>query len=108
MTAVFTGAAAGVGRGIAEVLAAEGARVAIADINEAGAAAVAGALNEQGLQALEVGVDVTDRSSTDAMAASVIERLGGIDILAANAGIYPMVRLMDMDDTEWDRVMGIN
>ena len=90
------------------MLAAEGARVATADINHAGAAAVAGALNGQGLQAIDVAVDVTDRTSTDAMAATVIDKLGAIDILAANAGIYPMVRLMDMDDIEWDRVMAIN
>ena len=108
MTAVVTGAASGVGRGIAQVLATEGARVAIADVNEAGAAAVASAFTDQRLQAIDVAVDVTDRTSTDAMAAAVIERLGGIDILAANAGIYPMVRLADMDDTKWDRVMAIN
>ena len=82
--------------------------MAIADVNQTGAAAVASALQEQGLQALDVAVDVTDRSSTDAMAAAVTDRLGGVDILAANAGIYPMVRLADMDDAEWDRVMAIN
>jgi 3-oxoacyl-[acyl-carrier protein] reductase len=108
MTAVVTGAASGVGHGIAQVLATEGARVAIADVNEAGAASVADAFTEQGLNAIDVPVDVADRSSTDAMAAAVIDRFGGIDILAANAGIYPMVRLRDMDDTEWDRVMAIN
>ena len=107
-TAVVTGAASGVGRGIAQVLAAEGAWVAIADVNEEGAASAARSLTEQGWQAFDVAVDVTERSSTDAMAAAVVERCGGIDILAANAGIYPMVRLGDMNDTEWDRVMSIN
>src|SRR5712691_6425853 len=92
-TAVITGAASGVGRGIAQVLAAEGARVGIADINGEGAESVAAALNERVEQALPVVVDVADRSSTDAMAAAVLEAFGSIDILAANDGIYPMVRL---------------
>jgi 3-oxoacyl-[acyl-carrier protein] reductase len=107
-TAVVTGAASGVGRGIARVLAAEGARVAIADINQAGAEVAASALRDEGREALAVAVDVTDRASTDGMAAVVLETFGTIDILAANAGIYPMVLLEDMDDAEWDRVMGIN
>ena len=106
--AVVTGAASGVGRGIAQVLAAEGARVAIADVNERGAGDAAAALNADGHEALAIPVDVTDRARTDAMAAAVVNAFGGIDILAANAGIYPMVRLADMDDSEWDRVMGIN
>jgi 3-oxoacyl-[acyl-carrier protein] reductase len=106
--AVVTGAASGVGRGIAHVLAAEGARVAIADVNKAGAETVAAALNDEGYEALAVEVDVTERSSTDAMAAALVDAFGGIHILAANAGVYPRVRLADMTDTDWDRVMGIN
>jgi 3-oxoacyl-[acyl-carrier protein] reductase len=107
-TAVVTGAARGVGRGIAEVLASEGARVAIADIDASGAAAAAGVLKEQGWHAMDIAVDVSDQSSTDAMAVAVNERFGGIDILAANAGIYPTVRLDEMNDNDWDRVMAIN
>jgi len=103
-TAIVTGGAHGIGRGIAHVLAAEGARVAVADIDRAGAeAAVA---NLDGAIALEV--DVTQRESTEAMAAAALEAFGGIDILAANAGIYPMVLLADIDDAEWDRVQAIN
>ena len=107
-TAVVTGAASGVGRGIARVLAAEGTRVAIADINEARAEAAAAALKDEGLEALAVAVDVTDRAATERMAAAVLGAFGTIEIVAANAGIYPMVRLADMDDVEWDRVMAIN
>ena len=106
--AVVTGAASGVGRGIAQVLAWEGAQVAIADVNAAGAENVARALRSEGHQAIAVAVDVTDRAGTDAMAATVVEAFGSVDILAANAGIYPMVRVPDMTDGEWDRVMGIN
>lgn len=106
--AVVTGAASGVGRGIATVLAAEGARVAIADINEPGAQVAASVLVEDGHEAIAVAVDVTDRASTDAMASAVVGAFGTIDILAANAGIYPMVPLSEMNDEEWDRVMDIN
>ena len=69
--AVVTGAASGVGRGIAHVLAAEGARVAIADVNKGGAETVAAALRDDGYGAVAVEVDVTERSSTDAMAAAL-------------------------------------
>jgi 3-oxoacyl-[acyl-carrier protein] reductase len=107
-TAVVTGGANGVGRGIALILAREGARVAIADIDLAAAEAVAGELTEEGHAALAVAVDVTDATSTRTMAATVCVALGPVTILAANAGIYPPVRLDEMDDAAWDRVMDIN
>ena len=103
--AIVTGAAHGIGRGIATVLAAEGARVAIADIDVDGAGKAAAHVGH-GAIALEV--DVTRRESTEAMAAAVLETWGRIDVLAANAGIYPMVLLADVDDAEWDRVQAIN
>jgi 3-oxoacyl-[acyl-carrier protein] reductase len=89
-------------------LATEGARVAIADVNQAGAEAAAEALRREGCEALAVPVDVTDGADTERMAATVLEAFGTIEILVANAGIYPMVRLADMNDAEWDRVMAIN
>jgi 3-oxoacyl-[acyl-carrier protein] reductase len=103
--AVVTGAARGIGRGIAAVLAAEGARVVIADIDLATAERTAA---ELGQGALAVATDVTDRSSVDALAAAALAAYGRIDILAANAGIYPSTDLADIDDEIWDRVMGIN
>jgi 3-oxoacyl-[acyl-carrier protein] reductase len=106
--AVVTGAASGVGRGIAAVLAEEGARVAITDIDAAAAERFAGELAERGLEASAIPVDVTDRSSQESMAASVIERWGRIDVLAANAGVYPAAELGEIDDELFDRVMGIN
>jgi 3-oxoacyl-[acyl-carrier protein] reductase len=103
--AVVTGAARGIGRGIAAVLAAEGARVVIADIDAAAAERTAA---ELGQGALAVATDVTDRASVDALAAAALAAYGRIDILAANAGIYPSTDLADIDDEIWDRVMGIN
>ncbi len=107
-TAVVTGGANGVGRGIASILAREGARVAIADIDLAAAEAVAGTLTGEGHEALAVAVDVTDATSTRTMATTAREALGPVTILAANAGIYPPVRLGEMDDAAWNRVMDIN
>jgi 3-oxoacyl-[acyl-carrier protein] reductase len=106
--AVVTGAANGVGRGIATVLRREGARVAVADIDAQKAASVAAELAGYGGDCIAVPVDVTEAESTTAMAADVLEAFGRIDIVAANAGVYPMIRLEQMDDAKWDHVMNIN
>ena len=106
--AVVTGGARGVGHGIVSVLAAEGARVVIADVDGAHADEAAAALRAGDLDVLAVATDVTDRASVDAMAARVIAEHGRIDILAANAGVYPTADLATIDDAFWDRVMNIN
>ena len=106
--AVVTGGAQGVGYGIAAVLAAEGARVVIADVDGDRAGEAAAELRAGGLDLLAVETDVTDRSSVDAMAARVISEHGRIDILAANAGVYPTSELAAIDDAFWNRVMDIN
>jgi 3-oxoacyl-[acyl-carrier protein] reductase len=103
--AIVTGAARGIGRGIASVLVAEGARVVIADVDAAAAERTASELGEA---AVSVSTDVTDRASVDALAASALSAFGRIDILAANAGIYPSTELAEIDDALWDRVMDIN
>lgn len=104
----MTGAAQGIGRGIASVLAAEGARVVICDLDADLAESTATDLRAQGLDVLAVATDVTKRASVDAMAARVVADYGRIDILAANAGIYPTAALAEIDDALWDRVMDVN
>ncbi len=106
--AVVTGAAAGIGRGIAEVLAGEGAALAIADIDLPGAQAVADKLVAAGHRAIAARVDVASRDSAAAMAEAALSAFGRIDVLAANAGIYPQTDFAALDDAVWDRVMGIN
>ena len=101
--AVVTGAARGIGRGIASVFAAEGARVVIVDVDGELAQATAGELG-----GLAVSADVTERASVDAMANRIIEELGRIDILAANAGIYPFADLETLDEEMWSHVMDVN
>jgi 3-oxoacyl-[acyl-carrier protein] reductase len=106
--AVVTGAARGIGRGIASVLAAEGAQVVIVDLDADLGEAAAGELRARGSEAVAVPADVTDRASLDAMVADVTAKLGRIDIVAANAGIYPYAELTTMDEVMWNRVMDIN
>jgi len=101
--AVVTGAARGIGRGIASVLAAEGARVVIVDLDGELAATTATALD-----GLAIAADVTDRASVDGMAARVIEELGRIDIVAANAGIYPFADLTELTEETWRQVLDVN
>jgi 3-oxoacyl-[acyl-carrier protein] reductase len=106
--AVVTGAASGVGRGIAEVLSAEGARVAIADVDHAAAQTLADELGDSGREAIAIETDVTDSAAVEAMAAQTVEAWGRIDILAANAGVYPAAEIPEIDDEFLDRVLAIN
>jgi 3-oxoacyl-[acyl-carrier protein] reductase len=101
--AVVTGAARGIGRGIASVLSGEGARVVIVDPDGALAAETAAALDGTAVVA-----DVTDRFSVEAMASRVVEELGRIDIVAANAGIYPFADLTQLNEEMWSHVMDVN
>jgi 3-oxoacyl-[acyl-carrier protein] reductase len=106
--AVVTGAASGVGRGIVDVLAQEGASVVVADRDGAAAERAAGELGAAGRDALAVEVDVVDGAAVEAMAAEVVARYGRIDVVAANAGIYPAFTLDEMTDERWDLVMDVN
>jgi 3-oxoacyl-[acyl-carrier protein] reductase len=106
--AVVTGGARGVGHGIVSVLAAEGARLVIADVDGARADEAAAELRAAALDVVAIQTDVTDRASVDALAARVLAEHGRIDILAANAGVYPPAELAAIDDALWDRVMDIN
>jgi 3-oxoacyl-[acyl-carrier protein] reductase len=106
--AIVTGAATGIGRGIARVLALEGAKIVIADLNAAGARETAAALREAGADAIDVEVDVADRASVEAMAATVVDSYGRIDIVAANAGIYQWDAIAEITDEVWDRINDVN
>ena len=101
--AIVTGAAKGIGRGIAERLAEAGAQVTIADIDEAAGRQVAGEAGADFHRA-----DMTSESDLQALVASVVERRGAVDILVNNAGIYPFKPAVEMTAEEWDRVQAIN
>jgi 3-oxoacyl-[acyl-carrier protein] reductase len=106
--AVVTGGAKGIGLGIARVLCGEGADVVLADVDAAAAESAAASLPQGDQHALAVTTDVTIRSSVEHMVAETLKRWGRIDILAANAGVYPPIPLRDLASEDWDRVMAIN
>jgi 3-oxoacyl-[acyl-carrier protein] reductase len=107
--AIVTGAAKGIGAAIAERLAREGATVAIADIDEAGAGRSVERIAAVGGQAFALQVDVSDPTSARAMVETVVERAGRLDILVNNAGINgPTVPVVDVSVEEWRRVLSID
>jgi 3-oxoacyl-[acyl-carrier protein] reductase len=106
--AIVTGAARGIGLGIATVLRGEGADVVVADLDEPGARAAAAGLGGAGEHAFGIGVDVTREADMARMAADAISRWGRIDVLAANAGIYPHVSLADLRVADLDQIMAVN
>jgi 3-oxoacyl-[acyl-carrier protein] reductase len=106
--ALVTGGAAGIGLGIARVLAQEGAHVAIADLDGGAAERAAGELRRDDRETLALQFDVVDRRAVEEAVATVLAKLGRIDILAANAGIYRWDPLDDLPDEIWDRIMDVN
>jgi 2-hydroxycyclohexanecarboxyl-CoA dehydrogenase len=100
-----TGGARGIGRAIAERLAAEGARVAIADIDAGGARKTAA---EIGRGALGVTLDVTDDASVQAAVAAALAHFGRIDALVNNAGWDKVEPFVNTKPETWDRVLAIN
>jgi 2-hydroxycyclohexanecarboxyl-CoA dehydrogenase len=103
--AIVTGAGQGIGRAIAEKLAAEGATVVVTDLNETTAKEVAEGI---GGDALAVRTDVTSRDSVGAMVAGVRERFDRIDVLVNNAGWDKGGRFVDSDPADWERAIAIN
>jgi NAD(P)-dependent dehydrogenase (short-subunit alcohol dehydrogenase family) len=103
--AIVTGAAQGIGNAIAHGLAAEGARVAVADVQRADEAA------EELPDGIGVEVDVADEAAVERMAEEVADRGGGIDILINNAGLYASLAMRPFTEIpldEWRRVMDVN
>jgi 3-oxoacyl-[acyl-carrier protein] reductase len=106
--AIVTGAARGIGAGIAGVLREEGASIVVADIDGEAAKAAAAAIDPSGEHSLAITTDVTVRGDLDALADAALQRWGRIDILAANAGIYPHIPLDELEPSEFDRLFAIN
>ena len=106
---LVTGGSKGIGRGIAGVFARAGADVAVAARSAAGLDETVAALDELGPgKVVGVRVDVRDRQSCTEMAATVIDAFGGLDVLCANAGIFPDAPLATMTPEQLNEIMGIN
>lgn len=107
--AIVTGAASGIGKGIAAGLAEADANVVVADINLKGAEAVVAEFAAKGLpRALAVSVDVTRRESVEGMVKAAVAAFGRLDILVNNAGIAPSFPLVDFPEDKWDLTIAIN
>ena len=104
--ALITGGASGFGRRIAELFAREGARVAIADINEPAAREAAAAISNT---AIAMRCDVSQRADVDAAVQATQDAFGGIDILINNAGMSHKRRpMLEVEEDEFDRLMAVN
>jgi NAD(P)-dependent dehydrogenase (short-subunit alcohol dehydrogenase family) len=107
--ALITGAGRGIGRGIAEVFADEGADVAINDVGDPkNAEEVAAAIRAKGRKAAVVMGDVSKRADVEAMVDKAWKELGGLDILVNNAGIETIVPFLELTDEQWTRLVDVN
>ena len=102
--AVVTGASAGIGRAIALRLGAEGAQVAIADVDEEGAREVAGELEGD---ALVQWTDVTKPEEVEALVQRAVEEWGGLDIMVNNAGVGIAATTPETKEENWDMVLDV-
>jgi 3-oxoacyl-[acyl-carrier protein] reductase len=108
-TAIVTGGAKGIGRGIAEAFAHEGADVAIADIaTNDQTAAVIEAIQQAGRNAIFIRTNVADEQQVRSMVEAVHQDFGHIDILVNNAGIFTQALVENLSIADWDKVLGVN
>lgn len=123
-TAIVTGAARGIGRGIAEAFAREGARVVLADLGSLGAGAAgrwayrlaakddlesaAEAIRRSGGEALAVEADVSDADSCAGLVEAARQSFGGVDVLVNNAGLVKVGALASYAEEDWDRLFAVN
>jgi NAD(P)-dependent dehydrogenase (short-subunit alcohol dehydrogenase family) len=101
--AIVTGAAQGIGRAVADKLHAEGASVAVVDLNGDGARAVA-----SGLDGIAIAADVSSETDCERMAAETLERWGRIDVLVNAAAIVPFIGWDEVDFAYWRKLLSVN
>jgi NAD(P)-dependent dehydrogenase (short-subunit alcohol dehydrogenase family) len=106
--AIVTGAGRGIGRACAEVLAAEGAKVVVTDLDQETVQTTAKALSGTGAKVLGLQVDVCDAGQVKDMVGDAAERFGSVDILVNNAGVVFPTRFPDATLEEWDKTMDVN
>lgn len=107
-TALVTGAGRGIGQGIAEALAREGAFVYVSDLNESSADAVAKSIQNMGGQATPLALDVTSSQHWNGVAEFIAAQHGALDILVNNAGIEMIASISDLGFAQWKKTQSIN
>ena len=106
---IVTGAASGIGRAIAEKFASEGAKIAIADLNLAGAGATAKEITAKyGVEAFGVAMDVTSEEQVNSGVADVVKKWGTVDVLVSNAGIQIVHPMEDYPFADWKKMLAIH
>jgi 3-oxoacyl-[acyl-carrier protein] reductase len=105
---VITGGGGDIGRECARMFAAEGARIAVSDVNLAAAEAVAAEAERAGVRSLAQRNDVTDPDDVARLFDQTADRLGPVDVLVNNAGIFQSRPIDELSADDWDRVMAVN
>jgi meso-butanediol dehydrogenase / (S,S)-butanediol dehydrogenase / diacetyl reductase len=105
---VITGAAQGIGLGIAERLAGEGAHVCVADLNADGAEQAAAAIREAGGSAVAAAGNVASRADVRRMVDTCVERFGGLDVMFNNAGFNKPEPFLEITEDVWRQIMDVN
>ena len=106
--AVVTGAASGIGLGIARQLAADGHAIAMVDVDAQSAQDAADALSGRGCSAVAFGADVADRNALERVFSSIREKLGSVTIVVTSAGIESFDSVLDITPEKWDRILAVN
>ncbi len=106
--AIVTGGAGGIGRATAAAFAAEGASVAVLDLDEAGAQAVAESIIASGGTAIALSVDVSDEAAVASAVAAVVAQFGGLDVVFNNAGIARRTTAVETALADWDLSFAVN
>jgi 3-oxoacyl-[acyl-carrier protein] reductase len=106
--AAITGGSRGIGRAIAQLFAAEGAAVALGDVEAAGAEQAAREITERGGKAMAVALDVGDAGQATAFVERVVARWGRLDVIVANAGIAHSAPFLEHPEAQWHRVLRVN
>ena len=107
-SALITGAGSGIGKGIAETFAREGASVAIADLNFSAAQAVSKQINSAGGRAIPIQMDVANEDQVNAGFEQVVQDFGGVDVLVSNAGIQIINPIVDFSFSDWRKLVAIH
>lgn len=106
--AIVTGGARGIGRGIVEGFAKEGADIVISDIMRDDAQELAEKLAEGGVKALAIRTDVTKKTDVDKVVSVTLSEFGKIDILVNNAGVLTHANLIELEEKDWERIIDVN